>query len=237
MDGMYDRSILVFGEKNINILKNKTVVVFGLGGVGGYVVEMLARVGIGNIFIVDFDKIDKSNKNRQIIALDSTIGLDKISVMEKRIKDIDKTINVKSFNERLIPENVSVFFDEKADYVVDAIDNLTSKLALIEYCKINNISIISSMGTGNKIDPRYLKIADIYETDVDPMAKLMRKELKKRKVESLTVVFSNEKSMKDDLEYGKIDDKRKPGSLAFVPASAGIMIAYKVVSDILDLYN
>ncbi|MCK5762694.1 MAG: tRNA threonylcarbamoyladenosine dehydratase [Clostridiales bacterium] len=232
---MFERSYLVLKKNQIDELKNKKVMVCGIGGVGGYVVENLARAGIGHLIIVDYDIVDISNKNRQIIALDSTLEQDKTEVMAKRLKDINADIEVEIINEKLTSENIPIILNKGLDYVVDAIDQLTAKIALIEYCKHNDTPIISSMGTGNKLDPRFLEITDIYKTDTDPLARIMRKELKNRNIEDLEVVFSREKSIRNSDAYNLIEDKRKPGSLPFVPASAGILIAYRVVMNILKI--
>ncbi|MEA3423674.1 MAG: tRNA threonylcarbamoyladenosine dehydratase [Bacillota bacterium] len=232
---MFERSYLVLKESQIEELKNKKVMVCGVGGVGGYVVESLARAGIGHLVIVDYDVVDISNKNRQIIALDSTLKQDKTKVMAERLKDINADIEVEIINEKLSSENIPIILDEGLDYVVDAIDQVSAKIALIEHCKHNETPIISSMGTGNKLDPRLLEITDIYKTDTDPLARIMRKELKNRNIAELEVVFSREKSIRNSDAYNLIEDKRKPGSLPFVPASAGILIAYRVVMNILRL--
>ncbi len=232
---MFERSYLVLKESQIEELKNKKVMVCGVGGVGGYVVESLARAGIGHLVIVDYDVVDISNKNRQIIALDSTLKQDKTKVMAERLKDINADIEVEIINEKLTSENIPIILNKGLDYVVDAIDQVSAKIALIEYCKDNDTPIISSMGTGNKLDPRFLEITDIYKTDTDPLARIMRKELKNRNIEDLEVVFSREKSIRNSDAYNLIEDKRKPGSLPFVPASAGILIAYRVVMNILKI--
>ena len=234
MNQMFSRSLLVLDEDQLAKIQSKTVVVFGLGGVGGYVVEMLARAGIGKIIIVDFDVVDVTNKNRQIIALDSTIGFSKTALMEKRIKDINPEIEVININKRLSSDNIELFFTTSVDYVVDAIDQVSAKLELIKYCSNKKIPIISSMGTGNKLDPRKIEITDIFKTDMDPMARIMRKELKNLGIKELKVVFSREMPIRNIKNYEKIEDKRKPGSLPFVPATAGIMLAYQVIMDILE---
>ncbi len=233
MNPMFERNLLVLDEVELKKIQDSHVMVFGLGGVGGYVVEMLTRAGVGEISIVDYDVIDVTNKNRQIIALESTIGEKKTDLMEKRMKDINPLVLVNSYNSRLTGENIDTFFEKDVDYVVDAIDTLTSKLALIVYCTDNDISIISSMGTGNKLDPTKVEVTDIYKTDTDPMAKIMRKELKNREVKALKVVFSREMPTRNTKIYDALENKRKPGSLPFVPATAGIVLAYQVIEDIL----
>ena len=233
MNTMFERNLLVLDEEELKKIQDSHVMVFGLGGVGGYVVEMLTRVGVGEISIIDYDVVDITNKNRQIIAMDSTIGQYKTDLMEKRMKDINPLVVVNSHTVRVTGENMALFFEKPVDYVVDAIDTLTSKLALIVYCTNNDIPIISSMGTGNKLDPTKIEVTDIYKTDTDPMAKIMRKELKNREVKSLKVVFSREIPTRNTRKYDTLENKRKPGSLAFVPATAGITLAYQVVTDIL----
>ena len=233
MNSMFDRSLLVIGEDGIRKLNSSHVQIFGLGGVGGYVCEMLTRAGIGELTIVDFDTVDPTNLNRQIIALESTIGMAKTELFEKRMKDINPEIRVNLITKRLEKDNVEEFFMHHVDYVVDAIDQVSAKLALIMYFKQHEIRFIYSMGTGNKLDPKQVQVADIYKTDMDPMARIMRKELKKMEVKSLKVVFSREKPLRNDGEYEKISDARKPGSLVFVPATAGITLASEIVNDIL----
>lgn len=234
MNQMFNRTLLVLEEDQIIKIQSKTVIVFGLGGVGGYVLEMLTRVGIGKIIIVDYDVVDVTNKNRQIIALDSTIGFSKTVLMEKRARDINPEIEVISINKRLSSDNIELFFTSPVDYVIDAIDQVSAKLELIKYCCEKKIPIISSMGTGNKLDPKNIEVTDIFKTDMDPMARIMRKELKNLGIKELKVVFSREMPIRNKKNYEKIEDKRKPGSLPFVPATAGIMLAYQVIMDILE---
>lgn len=230
-DNRFSRTQTLIGENNMSILKKSKVIVFGVGGVGGYVVETLARSGIGQIDIVDFDKVSLTNINRQIIALDSTIGKLKIEVLKERMIDINPSLNVNAYPMYLDESNIENFNLMQYDYVIDAIDSVTSKLLLIEYCKKNNINIISSMGTGNKLDPSLLKISDISKTSVCPLAKVIRYELRKRNINHLKVLFSTEIPIKKFVEE---DEKKKsPSSVSFVPSVAGILIAREVVMDII----
>jgi len=231
-DNRFSRTQTLIGENNMSILKKSKVIVFGVGGVGGYVVETLARSGIGQIDIVDFDKVSLTNINRQIIALDSTIGKLKIEVLKERMLDINPSLNVNAYPMYLDESNIENFNLMQYDYVIDAIDSVNSKLLLIEYCKKNNINIISSMGTGNKLDPSLLKISDISKTSVCPLAKVIRYELRKRNINHLKVLFSTEIPIKKFVEE---DEKKKsPSSVSFVPSVAGILIAREVVMDIIE---
>jgi tRNA A37 threonylcarbamoyladenosine dehydratase len=230
---MFERTLLVIDQQQHKQLENAHVIVFGLGGVGGYVCEALARSGIGHLTIVDCDIVDVSNKNRQIIALDSTVGERKTTVMAARLRDINDSIKVTIIDQRVTQDNIEQFFGESIDYAIDAIDQLSAKLALAVYCKQADIKLISSMGTGNKLDPTRVEVADIYDTDTDPMARLMRKELKRVGVDALKVVFSREKPIRNNEKYEETQDFRKPGSLVFVPAVAGLTLASVVVKDLM----
>lgn len=234
---MFSRTELLLGNDGIDKLKNSKVIVFGIGGVGSYVVEALVRAGVGNIVLVDKDDISISNINRQLPATHKTIGLSKVAVMKERVLDINPNINVEGRQEFYLPGMADEFLKEDIDYVVDAVDNVTAKLDLICCSKEKNIPIISSMGTGNKIDPTRLEIADIKKTSVCPLAKVIRKELRKRQVDSVKVVYSKEEPllpiMVDD-EGNKIRSM-VPGSVSFVPSVAGLIIASEVVKDLLKL--
>ncbi|MEG0918367.1 MAG: tRNA threonylcarbamoyladenosine dehydratase [Anaerovoracaceae bacterium] len=224
MTEVLSRTTRIIGEEGINLLKKSKVIVFGIGGVGGYIIEALARTGVGHIAIVDNDTVDKSNINRQIIALNSTIGLNKTDVMESRIKDIDATIVVEKINMFYLPEkNDKINFD-KYDYIVDAIDTVAAKINIIEMAKKNGVKVISSMGTGNKMNPEMLEIADISKTSVCPLAKAIRKELRRRNIKDVKVLFSKEEP---------VVRANPPGSIAFVPAVAGLVIAGEVVKDLI----
>ena len=234
---MFARTELLLGKTNIDKLKNSTVIVFGIGGVGSYVVEALTRVGVGKIVIVDKDDISISNINRQLPATQQTIGLSKVKIMKERMLSINPEITVVAKQEFYLPGRADEFLNDDLDYIVDAVDNVTAKLDLICCAKEKNIPIISSMGTGNKLDPTRLEIADIKKTSVCPLAKVMRKELRKRNVDSVKVVYSKEEPvvpMTVD-EEGKTIRSSVPGSISFVPSVAGLIIASEVVKDLLKL--
>lgn len=240
MDDMYSRTKLLIGQKSIDILKSSKVVVLGIGGVGGFVCEALARAGIGNIILVDKDKIDITNLNRQIIALNSTVGKLKTEVMKQRINDINPNCKVECYNVFINKDNIHTLIKD-VDYVVDAIDTVTSKIDLAEWCFKNNIKLISSMGTGKKLNPFEFKITDINKTKVCPLAKVIRKKLKERGVKKLKVLYSEEISIEPKLlECGyEINDenKRIPSSISFVPSCAGLMIASEVIKDLIGYKN
>ena len=234
---MFARTELLLGKTNIDKLKNSTVIVFGIGGVGSYVVEALTRVGVGKIVIVDKDDISISNINRQLPATQQTIGLSKVKIMKERMLSINPEITVVAKQEFYLPGRADEFLNDDLDYIVDAVDNVTAKLDLICCSKEKNIPIISSMGTGNKLDPTRLEIADIKKTSVCPLAKVMRKELRKRNVDSVKVVYSKEEPvvpMTVD-EEGNLIRSSVPGSISFVPSVAGLIIASEVVKDLLKL--
>lgn len=231
MDERFLRTELLLGKDGMEKLKKSCVAVFGIGGVGSFACEALVRSGLGKIILVDYDIIDITNINRQIHATTSTVGLPKVDVMKARLLDINPDLDIVTFNEKYNDENREKLISKDYDYVVDAIDMVTSKLDLIETCKKLNIPIISSMGAGNKLDPTMLTVGDIYSTHTCPLAKVMRNELRKRNIDSLKVVWSKEKPMKVNLEK---EDKRKaiPGSVAFVPSVAGLIIASEVIKDL-----
>ena len=230
MEKRLERTALIFGEEALDKLKNSHVAVFGIGGVGGYVAEALARSGVGTLTLVDNDTVSESNINRQIIALSSTVGKSKTSVMEERIKDINPDITVNVHNCFYLPGADCGFDFDEFDYIVDAIDTVTGKIGLVMEGKNRNIPVISSMGTGNKINPAMFMVSDIYKTKVCPLAKVMRSELKKRGVEKLKVVYSEEEPIKT----GVVENGRNiPGSNAFCPPVAGLIIASEVVKDII----
>lgn len=230
MSNEFSRTETLIGFDNMNKLKNAKVIVFGVGGVGGYVIEALTRSGFKQIDIVDFDSVSLTNINRQIIALHSTVGKLKIDVMKERMLDINPNIVVNTYPVFLDDTNIESFNLSQYDYVVDAIDSVTSKILLIEYCVKNNIKIISSMGTGNKLDPSLFKISDISKTSVCPLAKVIRYELRKRGINHLKVLFSTETPIKNFVE-GE-GNKLAPSSISFVPSSAGLLIASEVIKDL-----
>ena len=224
------------------------VAVFGIGGVGGYVCEALARSGVGAFDLIDDDKVCPSNLNRQIIATVKTIGRYKTDVMKERILDINPDAEVNTYKCFFLPENASDFPFEKYDYVVDAIDTVTAKIELVMQCQRSGVPIISSMGAGNKLDPTMFRVADIYKTNMDPLAKVMRRELKKRGIKKLKVVYSEEKPiapLMDMNDGGKEEPgperqgtsrRSIPGSTAFVPSVAGLVIAGEVIKDLTGKY-
>ena len=222
----------LIGKDAVAKLQKARVAVFGVGGVGGYVVEALARSGVGAIDLIDNDKVALSNINRQIIALHSTVGEWKTDVAAKRVKDINPDIKVRTYNLFFLPETADEFDFDGVDYVVDAIDTVSGKIALIESAKDRNISVISSMGTGNKLDPTAFEVADITKTSVCPLARVMRRELKKRGIEHVKVVYSKE----EPFAGGQIDEqtgKSIPASISFVPSVAGLIIAGEVIKDLI----
>lgn len=224
----FKRTEMIIGKSSLERLKESKIIVFGIGGVGGYLVEALARCGIKNITLVDNDIVSETNINRQIIALSSTIGKYKTEVMKERILDINPEANVNTYN---------IFYDlnnkielEGYDYIIDCIDTVTSKILLIMEAKEKDIPIISSMGTGNKLNPSLLKITDISKTSVCPLARVMRYELRKRGINHLKVLYSNEEP-----KGNVINEKRNiPGSISFLPSTAGLLIASEVVKDIIN---
>ncbi len=227
MNTQFSRTENLIGKNALHRLKSSHVAVFGVGGVGGYTVEALARAGVGKIDIIDSDCVDITNINRQIIALHSTVGKLKVDVMRDRILDINPSAVVNTFPVLFLPENSDNFDFSKYDYVVDAIDNVTAKLELAVKCQQSGTPLVSSMGTGNKLDPTKFEIADIYKTSVCPLAKVMRYELKKRGIKKLKVLYSKENPIKNDI------DPRTPMSISFVPSAAGLIIAGEVIKDII----
>lgn len=226
-----ERTALIYGKETLEALENKKVMVVGLGGVGGYVVEALTRMGIGHFILIDHDVVSESNINRQLIATYQTIGQKKINVMKERMLTVQPEVDVKTLDMFVLPENIDSINFEGVDYIVDAIDCVTAKIALILKAKELNIPIISSMGTGNKVNPALLEITDIYKTSMCPLAKVMRHELKKRGIKKLKVLYSKEEQQKNII----VDDKKRaPGSTPFVPSSAGLLIASEVTADLID---
>lgn len=222
------RSEILLGKENMEKLKNSHVVVFGVGGVGSYVCEALVRSGVGEITVVDSDTLSESNLNRQLIALHSTLGRKKVDVVAERLYDINPECIVHKKDMFYLPENSGEIDFSGVDFVVDAIDTVTAKIDIIVKCKNLNIPVISSMGTGNKLDPTMLKIEDVYKTSVCPLARVMRRELKSRDIKNLTVIYSEEKPIEPMGE-----DKRTPGSVSFVPSVAGLMIGGYVIKELI----
>lgn len=235
---IFQREELLIGRENLNKLQNSHVIVFGLGGVGGFVVEALVRGGIGELTVVDYDTVDITNLNRQITALESTIGRDKTEVIKERALSINSKIKIHSIKEKYSSETRDIFFKDKTyDYIVDAVDLVSAKLDLVQTAAEKNIPIISSMGTGNKINPTMLEVADINKTSVCPLAKVMRKELKTRGIKKLKVVYSKEIPMKPVNDTNSREKSKNIGSISFVPSTAGLIIAGEVIKDICGLEN
>lgn len=233
MDSWLQRTSLLLGEESVLKLKKSKVVVLGVGGVGSFSTEALARAGIGNITIVDKDTVDITNINRQIHANVNSVGKVKVEIMKKRILDINPKCNVVDYKTFIEEKNIEDIIDKDTDYVIDAIDTVSSKIAVITWCKSNGINIISSMGTGNKLDPTKFKIEDIYNTKVCPLAKVMRNELRKRKIKNLKVLYSEEKPIKREDKVLNSNNRPVPASISFVPPCAGLIIAGEVIKDII----
>lgn len=250
MLNQFSRTELLLGKEAMERLSKSRVAVFGVGGVGGYVCEALVRSGVGGFDLIDDDKVCLTNLNRQIIATRKTVGQYKVEVMKERILEINPEADVRIHKCFFLPENAEDFSFEEYDYVVDAVDTVTAKIELIMQAKGKNIPIISSMGAGNKLDGSQFRVADIYQTKVCPLAKVMRRELKKRGVKSLKVVYSEEKPIRpiDDMAIScrtncicppgakhKCTERRDiPGSTAFLPSIAGLIIAGEVVKDLVQ---
>lgn len=228
MQNQFSRTELLIGEENVKKLQNSKVAIFGIGGVGSFVVEALARAGIGKFMLIDKDIVDITNLNRQIIATTKTVGQSKVQVAKERILEINPEANVEIFQEFFMPDSKGIL-DETVDYIVDAVDTVTAKIELVMRANKLNVPIISCMGTGNKLDATNFEVADIYKTQVCPLAKVMRKELKNRGIKKLKVVYSKEEPIKND----NIDGKRVPASISFVPSVAGLIIAGEVIKDLI----
>lgn len=231
MNNSFARSELLIGSEGMEKLSKSTVAIFGVGGVGSFATEALARTGLGNIILIDYDIIDITNINRQIHATIKTVGLSKVEVMKNRILDINPDINVTIYKEKYDENTKEILLSSKYDYVIDAIDMVSSKLDLIVECKKKNIPIISSMGAGNKLNPAMFQVGDVYSTKVCPLAKVMRHELRKRNVKDLKVVWSEEIPKDINLEKTELR-KAVPGSISFVPSVVGLIIASEVIKDI-----
>ena len=234
MESQFSRTELVLGKEAIDKLKKSKVALFGVGGVGGFAFEALVRSGVGEIDITDSDKVCLSNINRQIIALHSTVGMYKTEVAKMRARDINPDCKVNTHNIFFLPDTADLFDFSSYDYIIDAVDTVSAKLFLVEKAKEKNVPIISSMGAGNKLDPTAFRVADIYQTSVCPLAKVMRRELKKRGIDSLKVVYSEESAVRASEKEATSDDVRRPtpGSVAFVPSVAGLIIAGEVIKDL-----
>lgn len=236
MLNQFSRTEMLIGEEAIKKLANSKVAIFGIGGVGTYVAEALARCGVGKFILVDNDKVAITNINRQIIATTKTIGQYKVDLMKQRILDINPNAEVETYKTFYMPDCEERILDNSINYVVDAIDTVTAKIFLIEESTKLNIPVISSMGTGNKLDPSKFEITDIYKTSVCPLAKVMRKELRQRNIKKLNVLYSKEEPIKPIKNTEEQTNKKHvPGSIAFSPSVAGLMIASKVVKDLINI--
>ncbi len=231
MQNQFSRTELLIGKENIEKLHNSKVAIFGIGGVGSFVVEGLVRAGVENFILVDNDTISLTNLNRQIIATTKTIGIPKVEVARDRILEINPNANIEIYKEFFMPDSKEIL-NSSISYIIDAVDTITSKIELVIRADKLNIPIISCMGTGNKLDPTKFEIADIYKTSVCPLAKVMRKELKARGVNRLKVLYSKEEPIKLN-EISQNEGRQVPGSISFVPSVAGLIIAGEVIKDII----
>ncbi len=229
MEDYLSRTAPLLGAGAMKRLKNSRVAVFGIGGVGGYVVEALVRSGVGAIDLIDNDTISASNINRQIIALESTVGQRKTDAAAKRARDINPDVEIRRHNIFFMPDTADIIDFSQYDYVADAIDTVTGKIEIVARAKKAGIGVISAMGTGNKLNPSLFEIDDIYNTSVCPLARVMRRELKARGIKDLKVVYSKEEAKKIFVADG---ERRAPGSIAFVPAAAGLIMAGEIIHDI-----
>lgn len=232
MINRFNRTEMVIGPENLNILKNKKIIVFGLGGVGGSLCEALARAGIGNIAIVDKDIVDITNINRQIIATEKTIGMRKTKACYDRLKAINPDINIEIYDVCVDKNTINDFDFKEYDYCADAIDTVTSKILIAEECKKVNTPIIMSMGMGNKLDPTKIEISDIKKTSVCHLARVLRKEFKKRNINDITVAYSKEEARKP---FFNLESERTPGSVSFVPPVCGMIMAGYIVRQLIKL--
>lgn len=237
MVNQYSRTELLIGAEGMNLLKGSSVMVFGVGGVGSHCIEALARSGIGELILIDNDTVSLTNINRQSIAYHSTIGQFKTAVMAERIRDIDPSIKVKTYETFVLPENLTAILDdeERIDYIIDAIDTVSAKIALVEEAVKRGIRLISSMGTGNKLHPELFEIDDLSKTSVCPLCRVMRRELKQRGILHLKVLYSKEKPIDiSGRETGEDPGARRsvPGSISFVPPVAGLLIAGQVIREL-----
>ena len=233
----FSRSELLLGSEVMANLSKMKILIFGIGGVGSYVCEALVRSGVSNFVLVDSDKISLTNVNRQIHATLKTVGRSKVEVMKERMLDINPDCNIVTYEEFYLPDNHSDIISDDIDYIVDAIDTISAKIDIICKAKKLGIPIISAMGAGNKLDPTRFEVTDIYKTSVCPLAKVMRRELKKRNISSLKVVYSKEEPI-EIIDYSccseDMDKKRIPGSLAYVPSCMGLIIASEIVKDVMN---
>ena len=234
----FARTVLLLGQENVNKLKNCRVAVFGIGGVGGHCVEALCRCGIGTIDVFDGDVVDITNLNRQLIATHNVIGQDKVKVMQERLREINPEVKVNAHKLFYLPETSDTIDLSAYDYIIDAVDTMTAKIELVCRATASKVPIISSMGAANKLDPTAFVVADIYKTSECPMARIMRRELRKRNIESLKVVYSKEKPHKHHPSTPQADPTQNktyptPASVSFVPPVSGLIMAGEVVKDLL----
>ena len=234
METQFSRTELIIKKEGLKKLQKSKVAIFGIGGVGSYVVEGLARAGVQNFVLIDNDTVSVSNINRQLIATTKTVGQDKVEVAKERILDINPKAKVKTYKEFFMPESKSNIITKDLDYVADCIDTVTGKLAIVTRCNELNVPVISSMGTGNKLDPSKFVITDINKTNVCPLAKVMRKELRNRGIKKLKVIYSTEEPAEVDTIINPDNKKAVPGSISFVPSVAGLMIAGEIIRDIIN---
>ncbi len=235
MDNKFSRTEMLFGNEGMEKLNEAKVAVFGLGGVGSFVCEGLARAGVGNFVLVDYDKVDETNINRQLIATTKTVGKYKIDLMKERILDINPQANVETYKEFYLADSELDIITEDLSYAVDCVDTIMAKIAIICKSKELDVPVISSMGTGNKLDPTMFEIADIYETSVCPLARIMKKDLKKRDITDLKVLYSQELPVDtSNCEINKNARFKVNGTVSFVPSVAGLIIAGEVIKDIVN---
>ena len=228
----FNRTEMLIGNENIEKLKKSSVIVFGLGGVGGSLCEALVRAGIGNIAIVDKDIVDVTNINRQVIATEETIGKLKTKAMEERLKSINPNVNIEIYNVNVGRDTIDLFDLSKYDYVADAIDMVTSKILLVEHSKVADTKIIMAMGMGNKMDPTKIEIADISKTSVCRLSRVLRREFKKRNIKNVLVAYSKEETR---TPVFKLENEATPGSVSFVPPVCGMIMAGTIVKDLISL--
>ena len=234
MENEFSREELLIGTEAIEKLKNSKVAIFGIGGVGSYVLEALARAGVQNFVLVDNDKISITNINRQIIATHKTLEKDKVEVAKDRVLDINPEAKIEIYKEFFTVESEAKYLNSSVSYIADCIDTVSSKIELIERANKLNIPIISSMGTGNKVDATKFEITDIYKTSVCPLAKVIRKELRKRNIKNLEVIYSKEEPIKILKNEENIKGKQVPGSISYVPSVAGLMLAERIIKKLID---
>ncbi len=234
MPNQFTRTEMLLGSEAVHKLKQCRIAVFGIGGVGGYTVEALARSGVGTLDLIDNDTVSLTNINRQIIALHSTVGMNKTEAAKKRLLDINPNIKINTYNTFFTPENSGEFNFSQYDYIVDAIDTVSGKIELAVQADKANVPIISSMGAGNKLDPTRFEVSDIYKTSVCPLARVMRRELKKRNIRKLKVVYSKEEALSPKCESDEDSGMKRqtPASIAYIPSVVGLIIAGEVINDI-----